>query len=181
MGHPRGTGSLVGRVSGPAASVGTVPATPTVMWFRRDLRASDHPALHAAAAEADGAGVLLLFVLDDALLGPAGPSRTAWLFRSLRALGASFDGALVVRRGDPAQVVPAAAAEVGAASVHVSADTNPYGRRRDDAVAAADRFIVERRFFGFSILYLTLHFGLFLAEAALRAHGLTPAGWPARF
>ena len=53
--------------------------------------------------------------------------------------------------------------------------------RRDDAVAATDRFIVERRFFGFSILYLTLHFGLFLAEAALRAHGLTPAGWPAWF
>ena len=107
------------------------------MWFRRDLRTADHPALHAAAAEAAGAGVLPLFVLDDALLRPAGPSRTAWLFRSLRSLSASLDGALLVRRGDPAQVVPATAAEVGAASVHVTADANPYGRRRDEAVAAA--------------------------------------------
>ena len=40
--------------------------------------------------------------------------------------------------------------------------------RRDEAAAAADRFRVEKRFFGFSILYLTLHFGLLLAEAGWR-------------
>ena len=50
--------------------------------------------------------------------------------------------------------------------------------RRDEAAAKADRFRVERRFFGFSILYLTLHFALLLAEAALRALDLAPAGWP---
>jgi protoheme IX farnesyltransferase len=50
--------------------------------------------------------------------------------------------------------------------------------RRDEAAAAADRFLAEKRFFGFSILYLFLHFGLFLVEAALRAAGLAPAGWP---
>jgi deoxyribodipyrimidine photo-lyase len=108
-----------------------------VMWFRRDLRTSDHPALLAAAAEAGAAGVLPLFVLDDRLLGPAGAPRVAWLFRSLRALSAGLGGALVVRRGDPAQVVPAVAAQVGARRVHVTADTNPYGRSRDDAVEAA--------------------------------------------
>ena len=46
---------------------------------------------------------------------------------------------------------------------------------------AADRFRAEKRFFGFSILYLTLHFALLLAEAALRALGLAPAGWPVLF
>ncbi|HRO12384.1 heme o synthase [Amaricoccus sp.] len=53
--------------------------------------------------------------------------------------------------------------------------------RRDEAAAKADRFRVERRFFGFSILYLTLHFALLLAEAALRALDLAPAGWPVLF
>ena len=53
--------------------------------------------------------------------------------------------------------------------------------RRDEAAAAADRYRVEKRFFGFSIVYLALHFGLLLVEAALRALGLTPAGWPAWF
>ena len=42
------------------------------MWFRRDLRLADNPALLAAAAEGE---VLPLFVLDQALWGPAGVSR----------------------------------------------------------------------------------------------------------
>ena len=54
-------------------------------------------------------------------------------------------------------------------------------RQRDEVAAKADKFRVERRFFAFSILYLTLHFTLLLAEAALRALDLAPAGWPAFF
>jgi protoheme IX farnesyltransferase len=50
--------------------------------------------------------------------------------------------------------------------------------RRDETAATADRFLAEKRFFGFSILYLFLGFGLFLVEAGLRAAGLVPAGWP---
>jgi protoheme IX farnesyltransferase len=50
--------------------------------------------------------------------------------------------------------------------------------RRDEHAAEADRFLAEKRFFGFSIVYLFLHFALLLAEAACRAAGLTPAGWP---
>jgi protoheme IX farnesyltransferase len=53
--------------------------------------------------------------------------------------------------------------------------------RREPAEAVADRYRVEKRFFGFSILYLTLHFGLLLAEAGLRAIGQAPAGWPVWF
>ncbi len=54
--------------------------------------------------------------------------------------------------------------------------------RRDEARAEADRFRTEKWFFGFSIVYLFLHFCLFLAEAGLRATGLTaPLGWPALF
>ena len=48
--------------------------------------------------------------------------------------------------------------------------------RRDEAAAEADRYAVEKRFFGFSLLYLFLHFGALLAEARLRAG--CPAGWP---
>ena len=107
-----------------------------VLWLRRDLRLGDHPALAGAA----GAGpVVGLFVLDPALLGPAGAPRRAFLFRSLRALDTSMGGRLVVRHGDPVEVVPAAAAEAGAESVLVSADFGPYGRRRDQAVARALR------------------------------------------
>ncbi|WP_245886718.1 cryptochrome/photolyase family protein [Kineococcus xinjiangensis] len=120
------------------------PVPVAVLWFRRDLRLGDHPALLAAAADGE---VLPLFVVDPALWGPSGDVRRAYLLRSLRALDADLGGSLVVEEGDPAQVVPRVAARVGAARVHVSADAGPYGRRRDTAVeqalAAADRELVR--------------------------------------
>ena len=115
-----------------------------VMWFRRDLRLGDNPALLEACADGD---VLPLFVLDPVLWGPSGPTRRAYLLRSLRALDASLGGRLVVEEGPPAEVVARVADRVGAGRVHVSADTGPYGRRRDDAVEealrAADRTLVR--------------------------------------
>ena len=106
----------------------------SVLWFRRDLRLQDNPALLAAAQDGP---VLPLFVLDDVLRGPSGAPRLAFLYRCLRALDEALDGRLVVLPGRPEEVVPRVAGEVGAGAVHVAADFGPYGRRRDDAVAAA--------------------------------------------
>ena len=44
--------------------------------------------------------------------------------------------------------------------------------RRDEDQALADGYRTEKRFFAFSILYLFLQFGAFLAEALLRPYGL---------
>ncbi|SDX73003.1 deoxyribodipyrimidine photo-lyase [Modestobacter sp. DSM 44400] len=109
-----------------------------LLWFRRDLRLGDHPALLAAcdAAGADG-DVLPVFVFDDRLWGPSGAPRRQFLLDCLAELRTATGGALILRHGDPAQVVPQLAAEVNASSVHVSADTGPYGRRRDAAVEQA--------------------------------------------
>jgi deoxyribodipyrimidine photo-lyase len=112
-------------------------ADSAVLWFRRDLRLGDHPALLAARDAVDGGTVLPLFVLDDALRGPSGPARLAFLYRCLRELDGALDGRLVVARGRPEDVVPRIAAEVGAGSVHVSADFGPYGRDRDTRVERA--------------------------------------------
>jgi deoxyribodipyrimidine photo-lyase len=108
-----------------------------VLWFRRDLRLHDNPALVAAIEAARGADVVPLFVLDPALWRPAGPPRQAWLLRSLRALNESLDGRLVLRRGDPVTVLPRLVREVSADSVHISADAGPYGRDRDHRVERA--------------------------------------------
>jgi deoxyribodipyrimidine photo-lyase len=110
----------------------------SLLWFRRDLRLSDHPAL-LAAVDAAGAGgaVVPLFVVDPRLWGPAGTPRRQFLRDCLAALQEDLDGALVVRSGNPAEVVPALAREADAKSVHVSADAGPYGRRRDAAVEQA--------------------------------------------
>lgn len=109
-------------------------STTTVMWFRRDLRLADNPALlDACAADA----VLPLFVLDPALWDPAGVPRRAYLAASLEALSGSIHQRLTLRRGDPVREVVRAAEEVGASRVHVSADFGPYGARRDRAVEQA--------------------------------------------
>jgi heme o synthase len=50
--------------------------------------------------------------------------------------------------------------------------------RRDEAAALADSHGVEKRFFGFSILYMFLIFGLILVEAVLAATGLALPAWP---
>ena len=105
-----------------------------VMWFRRDLRLRDNPALLAAL---DEGAVTALFVVDPALWDGAGDARRAWLAASVRALDEHVGGRLTLRYGDPVTVVPAVAREVGATSVHVAAETTPHGRRRDAAVEAA--------------------------------------------
>jgi deoxyribodipyrimidine photo-lyase len=48
-----------------------------------------------------------------------------------------MDGALVRRGGDPAEALVALVLEVGASSVHISADYGPYGAARDAAVERA--------------------------------------------
>jgi deoxyribodipyrimidine photo-lyase len=109
----------------------------SILWFRRDLRLGDLPALHRAAEDGP---VLPVFLLDDRLRRPSGAPRLAFLYRSLRELDADLQragGHLVVRRGNPTTVLPKLAREIGASSVHVSADFGPYGRRRDEAIEDA--------------------------------------------
>ncbi|AZI57280.1 deoxyribodipyrimidine photo-lyase [Nakamurella antarctica] len=105
-----------------------------ILWFRRDLRINDHPALLAAGENHDVVG---LFVLDPTLLRDAGGPRTVFLLRCLAALDAAIGGKLLVITGDPVVVVPAVAAAVAADEVHISADYMPYGRKRDDRVRDA--------------------------------------------
>jgi deoxyribodipyrimidine photo-lyase len=108
--------------------------SPALVWFRRDLRVADQPTFLAAGK---GSRALALFVLDPRLLAPAGEPRRWFLYGCLRALDRSLGGRLLVVEGDPADVIPRVAREVGAGAVHVAADFGPYGRARDAAVAQA--------------------------------------------
>lgn len=106
-----------------------------LMWFRRDLRLGDLPALLDAGA--DDAEVLACYVLDPRLTASSGPRREQFLYDSLRELRDGLDGRLLVLRGRPHIKIPALAKAVDATSVHVSAEFTPFGRARDEAVAEA--------------------------------------------
>jgi deoxyribodipyrimidine photo-lyase len=113
-----------------------------VVWFRRDLRVADHPALLAALDAADQ--VVPTFVVDRTLLEgrSSGPNRRAFLHGALRALARDLEalgGRLLVREGDPVTLIPALAREVAADAVWCSREYTPYARRRDAAVERALR------------------------------------------
>ncbi len=110
-----------------------------VIWFRRDLRLADQAAVQAAVA--GGRRVVGLFVLE-APAGPWAPGAASrwWLHHSLAALAgalAARGGTLVLRRGAPAAIVPALAAEVGATAVHALEGFEPHEQASQRAVAAA--------------------------------------------
>lgn len=111
-----------------------------IVWFRRDLRLTDHPALSIAVAGARS--VVPLFVLDDRLLSDStsAPARTWFLLRSLAVLDASLrarGSGLLVRTGRPEEIVPRLAHEAGASVILATRDVTPFSHRRDQAVATA--------------------------------------------
>ncbi len=104
-----------------------------ILWLRRDLRLHDLPALGAAAEQGD---VLPVFVLDERLLAESSV-RTTCLLRALKSAQESYDGHIVIRKGRAEDVLPELAGEVGARSIHISGESQPWGRIRDQRVRNA--------------------------------------------
>ena len=122
---------------------------PCIVWFRDDLRLSDHPALHAAAAT--GAPVICLYVFDEA--SPADNARRLggaarwWLAQSLRSLHASLQGigaSLLLRRGASASIIADLARHSGASAVFCNDIAQAPERARAAQVEAAVRAIGVR-------------------------------------
>ena len=108
----------------------------SLVWFRRDLRLRDNPALSAALTHAPDEPVAGLFVIDPALEAASGPVRLEWLRRSLGQLNDQLGGRLIIRRGSPTDVVSNTARELGIDHVFASRDFGNYGHQRDLAVGA---------------------------------------------
>ena len=114
------------------------PSAPVVVWFRRDLRVADNPAL--AAAVASGRPIVPLYILDETpgLRAPGGASLW-WLGRSLARLAASLEtlgSALVLRRGPAASVLVSLVRETGAAKVVWNRLYDPGVTDRDASLKA---------------------------------------------
>jgi deoxyribodipyrimidine photo-lyase len=126
---------------------------PIIVWFRRDLRVADQPALKAAAAS--GRPVLALYVLDDGAAKPWRPGAASrwWLKHSLDALATDLQALgtrLVLRRGPAVETVLAVAREAGAGAVHFTRHHEPAEAADEAALNAAltDAGIECRRFGG---------------------------------
>ncbi len=110
-----------------------MPTPVAIALFTRDLRVHDNPGLHAATR--DGASVVPLFVLDDAILRSAynRPNRARFLIECLHDLDEALQqrgAGLVVRRGDWVSEVARVVEATGAQVVHVAGDVTRYSTRR---------------------------------------------------
>lgn len=125
-----------------------IPISKSLVWFRRDLRAFDHAALHHAlraalsASQSAPQSVYCVFVFDSAILEglPRDDRRVRFIHASLLELDAELrrlGGGLIVRHGLAQDVIPALAAELGVDAVYANADYEPGAVARDALVAEA--------------------------------------------
>ena len=113
-------------------------SAPVILWFRDDLRLTDHAALHAAIATKQP--VVLVYVLDETGPFPPGGAARWWLHHSLTSLMRDIerrDGRLILRRGPAVDVIPSLVGETGASAVFTGGMTDPHARETDRLVAAA--------------------------------------------
>ena len=112
-----------------------------LVWFRRDLRDTDHVALGEALRRARS--VHCAFVFDSEILDALPQRRDrrvafihaslVELDRALRARG----GGLIVRVGSARHEIPKIAGKLGVAAVFANRDYEPPAKARDAAVATA--------------------------------------------
>lgn len=111
--------------------------TPVIVWFRRDLRLYDNPALHHAAET--GHPVVATYILDDTGDGRArGAASLWWLNKSLRAISASLSergATLILRRGDSETELRRLIEETGAEAVFMNRLFEPDAWSRDADIA----------------------------------------------
>ena len=107
---------------------------PVIVWFRRDLRLADNPALHAAART--GAPILAIYILDDdgAAAWRMGGASRWWLHQSLESLNDSLDDHLVFLRGNAKSILRKLVDEVDASAVYWNRVYEPDSIARDTTI-----------------------------------------------
>jgi len=108
-------------------------ATPSIVWFRQDLRLADQPALRAAIAAGP---IVPVYILDDEAPGDhcIGGAQRWWLHHSLTALSASLREKgvdLILRRGGSVAELSALMKETGATHIHAVRLYEPWWKAID--------------------------------------------------
>ncbi|MGV8984933.1 MAG: cryptochrome/photolyase family protein [Cypionkella sp.] len=128
-----------------------MPLSPLVLWFRRDLRLSDHPMLTQALAL--GRPVIPVFVLDPETeaIGAAARWRLGLGVAAFAARLAEMGSRLILRRGPAGVILDQLVTETGAAGVMWSRSYDPATKDRDAALKAGlvGRGLIARSVSGF--------------------------------
>ncbi|MEO7413184.1 MAG: deoxyribodipyrimidine photo-lyase [Opitutaceae bacterium] len=114
-------------------------ASPTLLWFRQDLRLQDNHALEAAIKR--GQPIIPVYILDDAgeQNWPAGAASRWWLHHALAALDSSLrehGSRLVFLRGDSRSIVRQLSVTSGAGALYWNRRYEPAAVARDQTIEA---------------------------------------------
>ncbi|WP_238365418.1 cryptochrome/photolyase family protein [Mesobacterium pallidum] len=127
---------------------------PTILWLRRDLRLSDHPALSAAV---DAGGPVIPVLIRDSVLKGQGAAPRWRLGLSIAAHRQVLEGKgsrLVLRSGEALGVLREMIEETGARAVYWTRLYDPESVARDTEVKAALKEDgIEAKSFGGHVLF----------------------------
>ena len=111
----------------------------SIVWFRRDLRVTDNPALMAALAESDRVIPLYIHAPAEEGAGAPGAASRWWLHHSLESLAATLGrlgSPLVIRHGPSAAALLGLVRETRASAVHWNRLYEPATIARDTQLKA---------------------------------------------
>lgn len=108
-----------------------------IVWFRRDLRLADNPALVNALRDADEVVPVYIHAPEEDGAWPPGAASRWWLHHSLHALQQRLQqrhSDLVIRRGASIDVLLALVESTGARAVYWNRLYEPAYRKRDGVI-----------------------------------------------
>ncbi len=108
-----------------------------IVWFQRDLRLNDNPALYQASQRFEQVIPLYIDAPKEAGLWAPGAASRWWLHHSLAALSDSLSrigSLLVIRSGDTEAVLRELIGEQGVAAVYWNRRYEPWAEARDQTV-----------------------------------------------
>jgi deoxyribodipyrimidine photo-lyase len=112
--------------------------TPTIVWFRNDLRLTDNPALNAAAANGD---IIPIFIYDvDAMDRDYGSAQKWWLYNALSALKLDFKQKnidFLIKKGDTGSILNDLIEKVGAKGIFWNRSYEKWSIDRDSKLKSS--------------------------------------------
>ncbi len=133
-----------------------------LLWFRRDLRLIDNPALHAAVRS--GRELVCVFIHETDGETPSAPGAASrwWMHHSLSRLADDLQargGRLVLRSGDPVKILPELADAAGSREIYWNRADRPEMDARDCSLASqlANAGIKARAFRASTLIDPALH------------------------
>lgn len=109
----------------------------SLCWVRRDLRLHDHAALSKATSDGETS---MVFIFDSVILNKLkdkNDSRITFIYQSLQEMEREIKkhgSSLIIRYGDPVDIIPELAKELNVTQVYCNRDYEPYAKERDTKV-----------------------------------------------